>query len=51
MAKIEICPICGGVGKVYSLGKSANSTDDLGYEWRVCHGCGGKGWVEVSENE
>lgn len=34
MAKAVLCPVCSGSGK---------------YESNVCHGCGGKGWVEVSD--
>ena len=33
--KAVICPVCNGMGK---------------YEGRECHGCGGKGWVEVKDN-
>ena len=29
------CPVCNGSGK---------------YEKKTCHGCNGKGWVEVTEN-
>lgn len=35
-----ICPVCDGSGKYKKLGE---------YEEKVCHGCGGKGWVEVHE--
>ena len=39
MAQAVKCPICEGSGKVLdSLGKS-----------QVCHGCGGRGWVEVRD--
>ncbi len=42
MAHAENCPICGSSGKV--------KKDDGGTaaEKVPCHGCGGKGWVEVS---
>ena len=40
MAHAELCPVCGGTGKIKSptfiLGKN-----------KTCHGCGGSGWVEV----
>lgn len=40
MAHLEICPICWGEGKVIKPES----------KWLVlCHGCGGKGWVEVSD--
>ena len=32
----ERCPVCVGTGKI---------------EKETCHGCGGKGWVEVTDNE
>jgi len=36
----EICPICLGSGKIAC---------ECGSGTKVCHGCGGKGWVEVSD--
>jgi len=44
MAKAVICPICKGRGKIPS-GYVTTGTGTV-----VCHGCGGKGWVEVSDN-
>lgn len=35
MAKAEKCPVCVGTGK---------------FEGVPCHGCGGKGWVEVGDS-
>jgi len=32
MKHAEICPVCGGAGQVNG---------------QRCHGCGGRGWVEV----
>ncbi len=37
----EKCPVCGGKGKVPDLYSS-------GYE-ATCHGCQGKGWVEITD--
>ena len=37
----EICPICSGKGKIKN---SENTT----YAEVTCHGCGGKGWIEIS---
>ena len=37
MAHAERCPICNGSGKIKKLDVE-----------ETCHGCGGKGWVEVS---
>ncbi|MCH7568479.1 MAG: hypothetical protein IIA87_03575 [Nanoarchaeota archaeon] len=34
--KAQICPVCIGKGKI-------------GFEEYICHGCYGKGWVEVNE--
>ena len=34
MAHSEICPICKGSGKIKK---------------DTCHGCGGKGWIEVND--
>ncbi len=45
MAHAEVCPVCWGTGKARRFGAT-----DLTEEWVNCHGCGGKGWVEVSDN-
>jgi len=37
----EKCPVCCGTGKIANDGKTTDATD------KVCHGCGGKGWVTV----
>jgi len=34
MAHAEKCPVCDGSGQ---------------YEFRECHGCGGKGWITVED--
>jgi len=46
MAKAVICPVCGGRGRVLPpvLYNDEN-------EGKICHGCSGRGWVEVSEYE
>lgn len=43
MARAVLCPICNGKGKVPK--DYPNHSD----EEKTCHGCGGKGWVEVSD--
>ena len=43
MAKAVKCPVCEGTGKVAIY---AGPTRDID-----CHGCEGKGWVEVAEDE
>ncbi|MBI9078339.1 MAG: hypothetical protein JEY79_17230 [Pseudodesulfovibrio sp.] len=45
MAHAEICPVCMGRG-TYATAKPETSTTVTTTE-RVCHGCGGKGWVTV----
>lgn len=45
MAHAERCPVCGGSGKI-------TDPDSLRTTYpveKVCHGCWGKGWVEVSD--
>jgi len=42
MGKAVVCPVCGGTGKVVER----KFTD---VREKTCHGCGGLGWVEVSE--
>lgn len=42
MAKAVLCPVCIGKGLIMDI--NANSTQPT----KTCHGCNGKGWVEVS---
>lgn len=44
--KAQRCPVCYGSGKVKNESCSTSSTDSL---YKLCYGCNGKGWVEVSE--
>lgn len=47
MAHAEQCIICKGKGAIVDATKSAQQSDG-----RVaCHGCGGKGWVQIDDNE
>jgi len=52
--KAVICPVCNGLGKIgknpdikFTGGHFSMIADIL--NTTTCHGCGGKGWVEVSE--
>lgn len=45
MAHAEICPVCGGRGRVTI---NVNLTAPLE---QLCHGCGGKGWIEVQDEQ
>ena len=50
MTHAEKCPICHGRGKLtYQLyyGESFTSGGMIDH---MCHGCNGKGWVEVNDN-
>lgn len=40
MKHAELCPVCQGKGVYYNSDLSTATA-------RPCHGCGGKGWVEV----
>ena len=45
MSHAQICPICGGKGKIEVKGDST-----LTYQpEEICYGCLGTGWVEVSD--
>lgn len=39
MAHAEKCPVCNGKGEIIKNNMTGETT--------VCHGCNGKGWVEV----
>ena len=45
--KAERCPVCYGSGK-YQTGADIGGTNPT---VTTCHGCGGKGWVEVQSYE
>ena len=51
MSKVVLCPICGGKGKILDIDNKWLPTEyDNGTNaYKTCHGCGGKGWVEVRE--
>lgn len=39
----EKCPLCGGNGNLEGM------ENNIGGTMPICIGCGGKGWVEVSD--
>ena len=41
------CPICGGEGRVVVPGWHVGTLNGLVEITRPCHGCQGKGWVQV----
>jgi uncharacterized protein with PIN domain len=45
--KAVICPVCNGSGMKYYESTPPESLNTSGV-FKTCHGCGGKGWVEVS---
>lgn len=45
MARAVKCPVCGGSGKVIKPPMDTTA----GVQYETCHGCRGKGWVEVSD--
>ena len=48
--KAVLCPVCEGDGEVIDYGGIGSHTGSTPYE-KQCHGCRGKGWVEVQESE
>jgi hypothetical protein len=49
MSHAEICPICHGTGKLSAKVEEWVTTGgNVGY--KTCHGCGGKGWIEVADS-
>ena len=43
MSHAQRCPVCNGSGKVL---QEPDTTSNMRI---TCYGCGGKGWVEVSD--
>ncbi len=46
MVKAVVCPVCGGIGAV-AKAQPTNSTSATPIVEK-CHGCQGRGWIEVS---
>ncbi len=44
MSQAVVCPVCDGTGRVCEQGLTDTTAS------KVCHGCGGKGWVELTGN-
>jgi DnaJ-class molecular chaperone len=49
----EKCPVCDGSGKYCVRNEMQRINDKIGFKRHeeTCHGCGGKGWVEVRNSE
>lgn len=54
MSHSEICPVCGGAGKIRTyldpLG-FGYSTSGKTYTEKTCHGCQGKGWITIEDKQ
>ena len=46
--KAVLCPICNGSGEVDD--STIDGPEVTTIHMKLCHGCGGKGWVEVGED-
>ena len=44
--KADLCPVCMGTGRYHTI--SVDNEEKVDHT-RACHGCDGKGWVEVHE--
>lgn len=47
MAHAEICPVCHGIGRTEFVEGGSGTTVRKS---QPCHGCDGKGWVEVGDD-
>ncbi len=54
MAHAEICPVCKGSGQT-RVTQVVLTPDTVGSReqlvWGRCHGCDGRGWIEVSDQQ
>ena len=48
MTHAEICPVCKGKGRIPE-NYPVPYCDTPSKKLKVCHGCGGNGWIEVSD--
>ncbi len=49
MAHAEICPVCKGTGSLMTSSPDIFPGTTKNSSPKSCHGCNGKGWVEVSD--
>ena len=49
MRHAEVCPLCGGSGVAGAYGKGNRPLPVGTACYTLCHGCNGKGWVEVED--
>lgn len=49
-SQVEICPVCHGSGK-YKQYDNMNYVSGISYKEVTCHGCKGKGWIELVKND
>ena len=47
--KAVLCPVCNGSGEVDDY--TMDGRELVTIHKKLCHGCGGKGWVEVSDEK
>ena len=46
------CPVCAGTGTYWVMPDEEEYSADVSVgSYRACHGCGGKGWVEVHDEQ
>lgn len=52
MSHAEVCPVCKGNGKIFdkTIPNCGGTTANI-YNLGTCHGCNGKGWVQVEDKE
>ena len=48
--KAERCPVCYGTGKYIDPPDPTDPMTTAGSNPRTCHGCAGKGWVEIHDD-
>lgn len=51
MGDAVLCPVCSGSGRVEKDQEEQRRDRQLtgvASKYKVCHGCGGTGWIEVS---
>lgn len=51
MAKAALCPVCRGSGKKVIMLPPGSGTTSNTSTTLPCHGCGGRGWVVVPEDQ
>ena len=51
MSQAVLCPVCNGDGEIPDKLMGFNTSASARQAMKPCHGCGGRGWIEVDKDK